>query len=301
MGARRAQVRVGTHHRARPRAAPRSMRCCATPPPTGASSAWVRSSAGAPRRGAELALGETPPKVVIQEAVRLAERYGSEAARASSTACSMPRAAHGAAVSAAGLHRQLERPREPARRRRGDPSPRNLRTHRRARARGHAAVRRLARLPAARYARRDGVHRVARAHTFPFHAHGTTGACSRRRRRCARGGHQQGAAVHAAVGRRAARSALVPHLFGSTAFQELAFPLAAMPSGSPSGRSARLSRACPSRRSARARPDDLAERGISRGDIRVIFPASIPRTTRRKPASASRRPALRLSGPVEEV
>jgi N utilization substance protein B len=28
---------------------------------------------------AELALGETPPKVVIQEAVRLTERFGSEA------------------------------------------------------------------------------------------------------------------------------------------------------------------------------------------------------------------------------
>jgi transcription antitermination protein NusB len=27
--------------------------------------------------GAELSIGETPPRVVIQEAVRLAERYGS--------------------------------------------------------------------------------------------------------------------------------------------------------------------------------------------------------------------------------
>jgi glycosyltransferase involved in cell wall biosynthesis len=65
--------------------------------------------------------------------------------------------------------------------------------------------------------------------------------------------------------------ALVPHLFGSTAFQEVSFPMASMvwtlerPLVS-------FYRGLPFEAISESTASDLAERGIPRGDIKVIYP-----------------------------
>jgi glycosyltransferase involved in cell wall biosynthesis len=65
--------------------------------------------------------------------------------------------------------------------------------------------------------------------------------------------------------------ALVPHLFGSTAFQELAAPLAAAvwTAERPLGRAYRR---VPFQAISESTADDLAERGIPRASIEVIYP-----------------------------
>jgi glycosyltransferase involved in cell wall biosynthesis len=65
--------------------------------------------------------------------------------------------------------------------------------------------------------------------------------------------------------------ALVPHLFGSTAFQELAPPLAAAVwlAERPLGR---VYRGVPFQAISTSTADDLAERGIPRDDVAVIYP-----------------------------
>jgi glycosyltransferase involved in cell wall biosynthesis len=65
--------------------------------------------------------------------------------------------------------------------------------------------------------------------------------------------------------------ALVPHLFGGTVFQELAFPLASAVwlAERPLGRAYR---GIPFEAISESTADDLAERGIPRGAVRVIYP-----------------------------
>jgi glycosyltransferase involved in cell wall biosynthesis len=79
--------------------------------------------------------------------------------------------------------------------------------------------------------------------------------------------------------------ALVPHLFGTTAFRELPWPLAAMVWASelPLGYSYR---GIPFQAISESTADDLVARGIPRSDIRVIFPGVD--TTHYTPAPAQR-------------
>jgi len=65
--------------------------------------------------------------------------------------------------------------------------------------------------------------------------------------------------------------ALVPHLFGGTAFQELAFPLASAVwlAERPLGR---VYRGVPFEAISESTADDLARRGIPRGNVEVIYP-----------------------------
>ncbi len=80
---------AGSFVRSSPRAS-RSTTRCATSPPTGVSNAWGRWSApSSVSRPPRLLRGEPPPRVTIQEAVWLAERYGSRRAQGSSTGCWM--------------------------------------------------------------------------------------------------------------------------------------------------------------------------------------------------------------------
>ena len=81
--------------------------------------------------------------------------------------------------------------------------------------------------------------------------------------------------------------ALVPHLFGGTAFQELAFPLAAAVwlAERPLGR---MYRGIPFEAISESTADDLAARGIPRGSVEVIYPgidtvAYTPKTGTRAP------------------
>ena len=154
---------------------------------------------------AELSIGETPPRVVIQEAVTLAERFGSDAERAvRQRRARRARASHGADVGAAP-RRQLAGSRESAGGRRRDPPARDLRAARRAgpsRSRCSAADG-----PAVRRARRSTAWRSsASARATPsrsWRARFFRRAARRPRVRPHGRGRQQGAAVHAAVGRAA--------------------------------------------------------------------------------------------------
>ncbi len=81
--------------------------------------------------------------------------------------------------------------------------------------------------------------------------------------------------------------ALVPHLFGSTAFQELAAPLAAAvwTAERPLGR---VYRNVPFQAISESTADDLAERGIPRNSVEVIYPGID--TAAYTPQSADRAP-----------
>ena len=72
-------------------------------------------------------------------------------------------------------------------------------------------------------------------------------------------------------GARKATVALVPHLFGATAFQEFAAPLAAAVwmAERPLGRAYR---GVPFQAISESTADDLAERGIPRASVEVIYP-----------------------------
>jgi glycosyltransferase involved in cell wall biosynthesis len=82
--------------------------------------------------------------------------------------------------------------------------------------------------------------------------------------------------------------ALVPHLFGGTAFQELAAPLAAAVwlAERPLGR---VYQGVPFQAISRSTADDLAGRGIPRDDVEVIYPGID--TIGYTPASSSGRPS----------
>jgi glycosyltransferase involved in cell wall biosynthesis len=114
------------------------------------------------------------------------------------------------------------------------------------------------------------VYRVGTRHTFPFFAH-------RYYKRTLDGWAdvlvEDVNKVPLYTPRWGARAtvALVPHLFGSTAFQELAAPLAAAvwTAERPLGRAYRN---VPFEAISESTADDLAERGIPRGSIDVIYP-----------------------------
>ena len=131
------------------------------------------------------------------------------------------------------------------------------------------------------------VYRVGTRHTFPFLAH-----------RAYRENHDGWADVlvedinkvplYTPGWNPKACVALVPHLFGSTAFQELAAPLAAAVwlTERPLGRSYHN---VPFEAISESTAADLAQRGIPRGSIEVIYPgidtvAYTPNAAQRSPA-----------------
>ena len=224
------------------------------------------------RRAARI--GETPPRVVIQEAVRLAERFGSAAEReVRERRARRARAAHGAHLVRLLLVNWQDRE-NPARRRRRDPPARDLRTPRRARARGHAAVRRLARLPA-RAPRSTGSTCIASARGTP----------SRSSRSAPTGGDLAGAAVRRAVedinkiplytprwGATATSSRSCRTSSAATAFQELRRAAGRRRLARRAAARPRLPRRARSRRSARARRT-ISPRAASRASrSTVIYP-----------------------------
>jgi glycosyltransferase involved in cell wall biosynthesis len=118
----------------------------------------------------------------------------------------------------------------------------------------------------------DGIeiYRVGTRHSFPFYAHGYY---KKNLKGWADVLVEDVNKVPLYTPRWGARAtvALVPHLFGSTAFQELAAPLAAAvwTAERPLGR---VYRKTPFEAISESTADDLAERGIPRNAVEVIYP-----------------------------
>jgi glycosyltransferase involved in cell wall biosynthesis len=93
--------------------------------------------------------------------------------------------------------------------------------------------------------------------------------------------------------------ALVPHLFGSTAFQELAAPLAAAvwTAERPLGRSYR---GIPFEAISDSTADDLAGRGIPRATVKVIYPGIDTRAFTPNPAERSAEPVFAYLGRLKK-
>lgn len=93
--------------------------------------------------------------------------------------------------------------------------------------------------------------------------------------------------------------ALVPHLFGGTAFQELAAPLAAAVwlAERPL---ARVYRSVPFEAISASTADDLAARGIPRGDIEVIYPGIDTLSYTPSPESRSPTPVFSYLGRLKK-
>ena len=93
--------------------------------------------------------------------------------------------------------------------------------------------------------------------------------------------------------------ALVPHLFGGTAFQELAFPLASAVwlAERPLGRAYR---GIPFEAISESTADDLAERGIPRGTIEVIYPGIDTAAYTPEPAARAERPSFAYLGRLKK-
>jgi glycosyltransferase involved in cell wall biosynthesis len=130
------------------------------------------------------------------------------------------------------------------------------------------------------------VFRVGTRHSFPFFAHGYY---KRNLNKWADVLVEDINKVPLYTPRWGARStvALVPHLFGGTAFQEFAAPLAAAvwAAERPLGR---VYRNVPFEAISESTADDLAERGIPRGTVQVIYPgidsvAYTPNAAKRSP------------------
>jgi glycosyltransferase involved in cell wall biosynthesis len=83
--------------------------------------------------------------------------------------------------------------------------------------------------------------------------------------------------------------ALVPHLFGTTVFQEVSFPMAAMVWLTERPLVA-VYRGLPFEAISQSTADDLARRGIPRGDVRVIYPGIDTQTFTPEPAARAREP-----------
>lgn len=93
--------------------------------------------------------------------------------------------------------------------------------------------------------------------------------------------------------------ALVPHLFGSTAFQELAAPLAAAvwTAERPLGRAYRR---IPFEAISESTADDLAERGIPRASVAVIYPGIDTVGYTPNPAERASRPVFSYLGRLKK-
>ena len=93
--------------------------------------------------------------------------------------------------------------------------------------------------------------------------------------------------------------ALVPHLFGGTVFQELAFPLAAAVwlAERPLGRAYRN---IPFEAISQSTADDLARRGIPRDHVEVIYPGIDTRGYRPAPEARSPRPTFAYLGRLKK-
>jgi len=94
--------------------------------------------------------------------------------------------------------------------------------------------------------------------------------------------------------------ALVPHLFGATAFQELAAPLAAAVwlAERPLGR---VYRNVPFEAISQSTASDLARRGIPREHVEVIYPGIDTVSYSPRPASRAPRPAPRVPRPAPTI
>lgn len=142
------------------------------------------------------------------------------------------------------------------------------------------------------------VHRVGTRHTFPFLAHRYYGA---RLENWADVLVEDVNKVPLYTPRwRARRSvALVPHLFGSTAFQELAAPLAAAvwTAERPLGRAYRH---VPFQAISESTADDLAERGIPRDRVTVIYPGIDSRAFTPEPSLRSPVPVFAYLGRLKK-
>ena len=93
--------------------------------------------------------------------------------------------------------------------------------------------------------------------------------------------------------------ALVPHLFGATAFQELAAPLAAAVwlAERPLGR---VYRTVPFEAISQSTADDLATRGIPRDHVEVIYPGIDTAAYNPHPASRAARPVFAYLGRLKK-
>ena len=139
-------------------------------------------------------------------------------------------------------------------------------------------------------ARLDGieVHRVGTRATFPFLARGAFGRLRRARRFDLLVEDINKVPLYTTHWGGPPVVGLVPHLFGDTVFQELAWPLAAAvwlaerPLGA-------AYRDCPFHAISESTADDLVHRGIARERIRVIYPGID--SAHYVPAPAARAPA----------
>ena len=260
-----------------------SAACCASAPPSCTS-------------------GETPPRVVIQEAVQLAERYGSaKSAQVRERRARRARAPHGADVSAASLLVNWQDRENP------QAGGAEIHLHEifgRLAATGHEVTLLCGGWPgcaAARDARRHrGASASARGTPSLSSRAATTSSISPARLRRARRGRQQGAALHAALGRDRTRRA------GAAPVRR---------HGVPGARRAAGRRGLDRRAAARSRvsrlpfeaisestADDLAARGIPRAARRGdLSRHRHRRATRRTPARAVADAGVRLSRAAEEV
>ena len=264
---------------------------------TGVSSGLASSIAACcVSAAAELQRGETPPRVVIQEAVRLAERYGTVQEReVREWRARRARAAHGTDV----VRILLVNWQDARIRRRAAPRSICTRSSAGSRRRGTRCACSAAAGPSCPpRARLDGidVYRVGTRHTFPFLARRAyyrehLDGLGRRARR----GHQQGSALHAALGRETRPWRWCRTSSASTAFQELPAPLAAAvwAAERPLGRS--VPRTSRFRRSARARPKTSRIAASRVGRSKSSIRASTPSPTRRMPPSARRRRSSPIS------
>ena len=250
---------------------------------------------------AELQRGETPPRVVIQEAVTLAERYGSAAEReVRQRRARRARATHGADVVRILLVNWQDRENPQA----GGAEIHLHEIFGRLAAHGHEVTLLCGGWPGCPpRATLDGieVHRVGHApHVSVPRAPLLSTRTSRGWARRARRGHQQGSAVHAALGRDRRRWRSCRICSAATAFQELAAPLAAAVwlAERPLGR---VYRGVPFQAISESTADDLAERGIPRASVEVIYPGID--TVGYTPNAAERvaDAGVRLPRPAEEV
>ena len=144
------------------------------------------------------------------------------------------------------------------------------------------------------------VHRVGTRHTFPFFAHRYYSRHLARWARHPRRGHQQGAALHAALGRAARPSRSCRISSAATAFPELAAPLAAAVwlAERPLGR---VYRGVPFEAISESTADDLAARGIPRAPVKVIYPGDRHRRLHADRRRARADAGVRVPRPPQEV
>ena len=245
--------------------------------------------------------GETPPRVVIQEAVRLAERFGTFNQRE-------VRQRRARRLRATGWHdlvrilllnwQDHENPQA------GGAEIHLHEIFGRIVSRGHevrSAVRRVARLQH-RERRSTASKSIASARGTPFRslrARIYSAQLAGRGYDCVVEDINK---IPLYTPRWGARRlvALVPHLFGATAFREASIRWPP-PCGWPSGHWDVLYRDVPFQAISESTADDLVARGIPRERIGVIYPGVDSTAFTPAPGERSRDSAVRVSRPAEEI